>query len=119
MRLALQVLDRKTSSASIHYMTDTCGCAQHNQLGSKKSLKQEIHEITKIAVEALRGGPLTVFEIKERLSWANGRETKRPEDEAYSLLGIFNVFMPLLYGEGRDNAMARLREEIGKLAKCG
>jgi hypothetical protein len=29
-RLALYFLSRRISSASIHYMTDTCGCAQHN-----------------------------------------------------------------------------------------
>jgi hypothetical protein len=48
------------------------------------------------------------------MSWANHRETRRPEEKAYSLLGIFNVFMPLLYAEGREKAFVRLREEIGK-----
>ena len=87
------------------------------RLGSKESLEQEIHEITKIAVEALRGGPLTVFEIEERMSWANGRETKRQEDMAYSLLGIFNVRMWLDYGEGKEGAFERLRKKIGKSSK--
>ena len=39
------------------------------------------------------------------------------EDEAYSLLGIFDVYMPLIYGEGRENAFKRLREEINKPLK--
>jgi hypothetical protein len=36
---------------------------------------------------------------------------------AYSLLGIFDVYMPLIYGEGRDNAFTRLQEEIDKPSK--
>jgi hypothetical protein len=41
----------------------------------------------------------------------------RKEDKAYSLLGIFDVYMPLIYGEGKDNAFTRLREEIDKPSK--
>jgi hypothetical protein len=41
----------------------------------------------------------------------------RKEDKAYSLLGIFDVYMPLIYGEGRGNAFKRLREEIDKPLK--
>jgi len=65
-------------------------------------------------VEALRGGGLSGFGIQERMSWIEKRETTREEDKAYSLLGIFEVFMPLIYGEGRKNAFKRLREEIDK-----
>jgi hypothetical protein len=46
------------------------------------------------------------------MSWTEKRETKRAEDMAYSLLGIFDVHIPLIYGEGKDNALRRLREEI-------
>lgn len=83
-------------------------------LGSKRSLEQHIHEITGIAIEALRGGPLMGFEVEERFSGAKYRETKRQEDQAYSLLGIFNVHMSLLYGEGKESAFVRLRKKIGK-----
>jgi hypothetical protein len=48
------------------------------------------------------------------MSWAKPRETKRQEDKAYSLLGIFNIHMPLLYGEGREKAFVWLWEEIRK-----
>jgi hypothetical protein len=41
----------------------------------------------------------------------------REEDRAYSLLGIFGVCMPLIYGEGRENALERLWEEIDKPSK--
>ncbi|KAB5523062.1 heterokaryon incompatibility protein-domain-containing protein [Coniochaeta sp. 2T2.1] len=47
----------------------------------------------------------------QKMSWAAGRKTTRREDRAYSLLGIFGVNMPMLYGEG-DSAFARLQEEI-------
>jgi Heterokaryon incompatibility protein (HET) len=85
-----------------------------DRLGSKTSLEQQIHEITGIAVEALRGRPLTSFTIEERLSWASHRKTKKKEDEAYSLLGLFNVHMPLIYGEGREKAFQRLQKKISK-----
>jgi hypothetical protein len=85
-----------------------------DRLGSKRSLEQLIHDITGVAIGALRGETLTDFEVEERLAWANHRETKRQEDKAYSLLGIFNIHMPLLYGEGREKAFVRLRNKIRK-----
>lgn len=87
------------------------------QLGDKKSLEGEIHEITGIPVAALRGSPLSNFSVMERMSWIEKRGTARKEDKACSLLGIFDIYMPLIYGEGRDNAFKRLREEIDKFSK--
>ncbi|KAF2166075.1 hypothetical protein M409DRAFT_66959 [Zasmidium cellare ATCC 36951] len=49
--------------------------------------------------------------VAKKMSWASRRVTKRVEDLAYCLLGLFNIQMPLLYGEGM-NAFARLQEEI-------
>ncbi|KAI9152100.1 Vegetative incompatibility protein [Paramyrothecium foliicola] len=49
--------------------------------------------------------------IADRMSWVSGRETSRVEDHAYCLLGIFDVNMPLLYGEG-SRAFTRLQAEI-------
>jgi Heterokaryon incompatibility protein (HET) len=89
-----------------------------HQLGSKISLEQQIHETTGITIKVLRGGRLMDFSVEERFSWAKHRETKRPEDKVYSLLGIFSIHMPLIYGEGREKAYARLRKEIGKPSKC-
>lgn len=48
------------------------------------------------------------------MSWAENRETKREEDRAYCLLGIFDTYMPLIYGEGAKNAFKRLHEELYK-----
>lgn len=84
------------------------------RLGDKKSLEWQIHEITGIAIPALQGTSLSHFSIDERLSWARTRQTKREEDHAYSLLGIFGVWMPLIYGEGKDHALKRLLKEISQ-----
>lgn len=81
-------------------------------LGDKKLLGESIHEITGIPLAALSGMPLSNFNVDERLRWATKRETKRKEDKAYCLLGIFGVFMPPLYGEG-EYAFIRLKREIG------
>jgi hypothetical protein len=81
------------------------------------SLEQDICEITGIPATALRGSLLSGFSVAERMSWTECRETTYKEDKAYSLLGIFDVYMPLIYGEGKDRAMQRLREEIKKASK--
>jgi hypothetical protein len=87
------------------------------RLGDKKSLERQIHEITGIPAQALEGGPLSQFNVNERMSWATKRETNREEDAAYSLLGIFDIHMPLIYGEGRKNALVRLYKEIKESLK--
>ena len=89
------------------------------RLGDKKSLELQIHEITSIAVQALQGSPLSQFSVTERMSWAAKRETTIEEDQAYCLLGIFDIHLPLIYGEGIENAFRRLRKEIrGSDGKC-
>jgi hypothetical protein len=88
-------------------------------LGNKASLELHICDITGIPANALRGSPLSDFSVAERLSWAASRETYRQEDKAYSLLGIFDVHMPLIYSEGKNKASQRLREEIDKASKGG
>lgn len=85
---------------------------EHERLGDKKSLRQEIHETTGIPISALDGRPLVDFSIEERMSWAAKRNTKREEDKTYSLMGIFGVHMPTIYGEGMDSARRRLWREI-------
>jgi hypothetical protein len=84
------------------------------RLGDRKSLAQQVFEITGIPFNALQGSPLSHFSISTRISWAENRETKRKEDKAYSLMGLFDICMPLIYGEGREKAFIRLREEIDK-----
>ena len=48
------------------------------------------------------------------MSWAAERRTTLKEDKVYCLLGIFGVFLSLIYGEGQQHATLRLKEEIQK-----
>ncbi|KAJ5056268.1 hypothetical protein J3E72DRAFT_388715 [Bipolaris maydis] len=81
-------------------------------LGDKHSLAKEISEITRIPVEALQGHDLSKFSVEERMRWAEERKTTREEDQIYSLLGIFNIHIPIMYGEGEGHARKRMREVI-------
>jgi Heterokaryon incompatibility protein (HET) len=84
------------------------------ELGTKMSLKRNLEKITSIPVSVLMGDELPSTRlVAERMSWASKRTTTRVEDTAYCLLGIFDINMPLLYGEG-SKAMIRLQEEILK-----
>ncbi|KUJ18685.1 HET-domain-containing protein [Mollisia scopiformis] len=82
-------------------------------LGSKGALSPVITEITDIDSVSLSGGDLRRSSIAKRMSWASKRVTTRKEDMAYCLLGIFDVNMSMLYGEG-EKAFIRLQEEIIK-----
>lgn len=83
-------------------------------LGTKDELKDVISEVTGIDKEVLAGtaAPQT-FSIAQRMSWASKRTTTKVEDIAYSLLGLFDINMSLLYGEGHK-AFTRLQEKLLK-----
>jgi Heterokaryon incompatibility protein (HET) len=102
------------------------------RIGTKRDLCADLSLITRVDESLLRGQyrknrqilefnedpwhnrmilDLQQFSIATRMSWASNRVTTRPEDKAYCLMGIFNVHMPLLYGEG-EGAFRRLQEEI-------
>ncbi|KAI5801991.1 hypothetical protein FPQ18DRAFT_369647 [Pyronema domesticum] len=81
------------------------------ELGTKSSLAMEIERITMIDSGALTGE----HTIVRKMSWAAYRKTTRPEDIAYCLIGIFNINMPILSGEGK-RAFHRLQLEIMKLS---
>ena len=83
--------------------------------GSKESLHEDIVARTGIPVDALRNFKTQQQKIAQIMSWAAGRKTTRIEDRAYSLLGLFEINMPLLYGEG-DNAFVRLQEQLMSLS---
>ncbi|PVH68682.1 HET-domain-containing protein, partial [Cadophora sp. DSE1049] len=83
-------------------------------LGTKIELVGHLSRITSISEDVLLDPSRRHnSSVARKMSWASTRETTRMEDMAYSLLGIFNVNMPLLYGEGK-RAFARLQEEILK-----
>lgn len=89
-------------------------------VGTKRDLSQQVSKRTRInryilmsdSIEGIRTG-LDRCTVCMRMSWAATRKTKRPEDMAYCLLGIFDISMPMLYGEGQ-RAFTRLQEEIIK-----
>ncbi|KAF2094687.1 HET-domain-containing protein, partial [Rhizodiscina lignyota] len=84
------------------------------ELGSRETLKEQIHEITGISFQALEGSPIHVLSVSERRSWTEGRVTTLPEDGAYCLMGLFDVSMATRYGEGREKAFERLDNKIKK-----
>ena len=81
-------------------------------LGDKDSLKHTIHNVTSIPIEALSGSDMSEFDVAKRFSWAANRQTTEEEDGAYCLFGIFGVHLPLIYGEGKERALRRLKREI-------
>lgn len=84
------------------------------RIGEKKSLGGTIYAISGIGIDVLtHARALDDVSVARRMSWASSRKTTRTEDLAYSLMGIFSVNMPLLYGEG-EKAFLRLQEEIIK-----
>ncbi|KAI0655623.1 heterokaryon incompatibility protein-domain-containing protein [Cubamyces menziesii] len=86
--------------------------ASWTPLGAKSSLADVLGEITGIDEAVLTFGlHISEVPVSHRMSWASARETSRPEDEAYSLMGLFEITMPTIYGEGRI-AFRRLQEEI-------
>jgi hypothetical protein len=87
--------------------------SEWTRIGTRFEWRDEIVEITGIQHSALDLGAnfLSNFSIAQRMSWSANRTTTREEDIAYCLLGLFDVQMPLLYGEG-SKAFIRLQEEI-------
>ncbi|XRM47648.1 hypothetical protein ABZX51_010617 [Aspergillus tubingensis] len=85
-------------------------------LGDRATLRDRLSEYTGIPAGILSGEEdLETSSVAQRMSWAAKRQTRRVEDRAYSLMGIFNVNMPLIYGEG-ENAFIRLQEEIMRIS---
>lgn len=89
--------------------------ADWTDIGTKWSLYRQIEDTTGIPSEILVGPSslMNSYTIAQKMSWASERDTTRKEDQAYCLLGIFGISMPLLYGEG-ERAFIRLQEEILK-----
>ncbi|KAH8656013.1 heterokaryon incompatibility protein-domain-containing protein [Tricladium varicosporioides] len=84
------------------------------ELGTKYDLHYLISQITTIPSTVLVNWKGAIaYSIAQKMSWAASRFTTREEGRAYCLMGIFNINMPMLYGEGRS-AFRRLQEEIMK-----
>ena len=89
------------------------GC-DWNFIGVRDGMLDAISKATKIDTLVLAGSrSVSSVSVASRMAWAADRKTSRIEDQAYSLLGLFEVNMPMLYGEG-VKAFQRLQEEIIK-----
>jgi len=82
------------------------------EIGSKQTLANVIAAITTIPLRVLQCSSPLHCTVAQRLSWASARETTRSEDIAYSLLGLFDVQMVPVYGEGSIKAFIRLQLQI-------
>ena len=81
-------------------------------IGDKSALADQISRFTGIDVIVLRQeGAFRLFSVATRMSWASTRKTTRIEDMAYCLLGLFDINLPAVYGEG-EKAFNRLQQEI-------
>ena len=83
-----------------------------NYIGNPRLLNRTISKVTNIDSDILLGSrDISSASVSQKMAWAAGRKTSRIEDQAYSLLGLFGVNMPMLYGEG-SKAFHRLQIEI-------
>ncbi|KAI5790931.1 hypothetical protein FPQ18DRAFT_410024 [Pyronema domesticum] len=88
------------------------------EIGTRTVFKNAISRITGIHIVALNGPDIlkaNSLSIAQKMSWAADRETTRPEDLAYFLLGVFSINIPIIYGEG-EKAFQRLQLEIMKFS---
>ncbi|QYS92690.1 hypothetical protein H0G86_000095 [Trichoderma simmonsii] len=87
--------------------------AEWKPIGDKIELSRTIEKITGISWLVLKGiNKIQNASVAQRMSWASRRETTRPEDLAYCLLGIFDIHMSMLYPEGGKDAFFRLQDLI-------
>ncbi|KAI0391551.1 heterokaryon incompatibility protein-domain-containing protein [Xylariaceae sp. FL0594] len=80
------------------------------ELIAPKSLRFYSSDWTKAV---LITGDFSHVSVANRIAWAANRVATRVEDRAYSLLGLFDVNLSLIYGE-RELAFLRLQQEIYK-----
>ncbi|KAF1829101.1 hypothetical protein BDW02DRAFT_583967 [Decorospora gaudefroyi] len=102
-----------TSRALQNYKKPSTPCSN----GSKCLRHEQLSQITGIAPSAvaphaLRGDAFSDVCAAAKMPWAAHREVSRAEDEAYCLLGLCNISLPLLYGERGINAFRRLQQAI-------
>jgi len=103
------------SSNRMFLANDWSEISSPTKCGPMVNIGSLITQITGIRSDVLRDrNTLSKLCIAERMSWQSRRQTTREEDIAYSLMGIFSVNMPILYGEGARRAFRRLQDEIMK-----
>ena len=88
------------------------------KIRNKANMAPALSSITGIPEQALTDGLPGPYNpcrpsVAQIMSWASKRETRRVEDQAYSLLGLFGVHLSVRYGE-EEIAFQRLQEAIIK-----
>lgn len=89
-----------------------------NYIGPKTSLSANIAAVTGISERFVLNPASTIYFAThaQKMSWMSQRRTTRAEEIAYCLLGLFEVNMPMLYGEGGERAFVRLQMEIIRMS---
>ncbi|KAL6702743.1 hypothetical protein ACN47E_000977 [Coniothyrium glycines] len=107
------VLGLKTTVYAQENNGALCHIDSDPEFALHRDLAKDISTITDIPLEYLNGKKaISQACLAQRMYWAAQRMTTRPEDRAYSLMGIFDINMPILYGEGLEKAFTRLQREI-------
>jgi hypothetical protein len=75
------------------------------------AIMQELEDATGIDAGTLVAFRPGMTNAREKLQWVSTRVTTLEEDVAYSLFGIFDISLPVIYGE-KQNALGRLLQEI-------
>lgn len=117
---SLSLVQKGLDPARAH-RASSCPILRHELAvpGARDERYKELEAITGIDSPVLvaPGSPRYVapyeYSVADRMSWAASRQTTRTEDTAYCLLGLFDVSLPLIYGEG-VGAFRRLQEAIMK-----
>ncbi|KAG1875820.1 hypothetical protein F4604DRAFT_1581727, partial [Suillus subluteus] len=78
-----------------------------------KVIMEKISTLTDIHMDDLESFTPGIDRVPEKMLWASRRRTTRIEDRAYSLVGIFDISIMIVYGEGK-RAFFRLIEEVIK-----
>jgi hypothetical protein len=88
--------------------------AEWKIIGTKAALRGVLEDLTGIPATILTGQkPLRITGVEDRIRWVvDSRETTREEDMAYCLVGLLDISMPAIYGEGREWAFKRLRSVL-------
>ncbi|KAI6101886.1 hypothetical protein F5141DRAFT_1242909 [Pisolithus sp. B1] len=85
-------------------------------IGTKADLVDIISDVTGIHKDALEHPErIPCFSIATRMSWAKGRTSTKEEDRVYTLMGLFDVNLPVAYGEGETKTFLKLQNEIMKI----
>ncbi|KAG1734913.1 uncharacterized protein EDB91DRAFT_1029756, partial [Suillus paluster] len=96
------------------YQQDWSPYLEDHSPNHKESVEimHELEGATGIDARTLVAFQPGMIDAREKLQWASARVTTRPEDIAYSLFGIFDVRLPIHYGENVQNALGQLLQKI-------